>query len=141
MNKIILSIVSTAIIFGLGIYTLPNINLVIFVLIAYVLPVVANLIIHSTLKNKSLSFTASAAIMAGITTAGYYIFGRLLMNSPYFEDFIASGTSQLGELQVSIASNLVSIGQLVFVFLLNFGLLYLVQIMTKNNNKGDVRHA
>lgn len=114
--------------FGVASMRISKMGVLEFIILCQVIPLVFNALILKTGKgalteNKKLLFTCMTSL---INALFYVLFSKKFMLTPYFDSFVSSGNSSIGNLQVTVTDNLVSFSQICFVLLLNFVVSYLV---------------
>lgn len=135
--KILFSLIGTLVIYGGA--SLVNVHLSIVMLISsvYLLPLVVNLVLEYFIPVKRK--VVSIFTLSFITTIGYLIFGIIMMNHVDFATFVAENTVNAGEMYLRVEPNLISLAQLVFIFVLNFGVQYLFQMIRERGGMNHVR--
>lgn len=120
-------------------YLLSFLSVPLFLLVIYVLPLIANLIVYRRQKNtwKCLS----ALVLPTFSVASYLLFAYLTSLNGAWLDFVQSNTISDENMQLDIATNLFEPSQVLFIGLLFYGVSLAYHfISNKVSNKG-VKHA
>ncbi|MDR0921635.1 MAG: Msa family membrane protein [Lactobacillales bacterium] len=133
LKKILLSLVGTGVFYGTACLLNIKLSIVFLAILIYILPMVFNIIMELLYPAKKKY--QNDCIVAGITVIGYLVFGVTMMNQSGFSDYIVKNSVSAGDMYFSISSNLIHFPQLLFVFILNFGVLYLVQLFMEGKKK------
>ena len=134
-RKILLSLISTLIIFGTGIYLNVSMSLLMFAVISYVLPLMGNIVIDYYVQTENVLI--GSGIISTITTTGYAIFAILMENNINFDGFIRQHTYRSGNMTMGLEPELADMSQVIFVFALNLSVLYFIQYLSR----GDFSHV
>lgn len=127
-KKLLLGIGLNLLLFGSVLYT-KNISVLLFLGAIYIGPAVVNLI--SSRLNK---YQQPFYVLPLITTFIYGVVSYFLMQRAAFMDFVTMNSRNIGDLSIQINANLLGLGQLLFVFLINFGCIYLSYKLTRRND-------
>lgn len=133
LKLLIFSLMANMLLFGSSLFLIGSMSVILFLGLIYLMPICFNLIIYREKKTRNIVLSV---LLSLATTIGYCIFSYLFMEQPAFIEFVRSNTRDFGELSVSIQSNLLTFGQIFFVFILNFGAMYLFSKMV--GGKKDV---
>lgn len=112
--------------FFISVLCLKNISILLFLLAIYVLPAVVNVISSMKSKNKHTTY-----ILPLITTIYYTIFSYIFMQQPNFINFVSENSKTVGDLNIQINPNLLSLGPIIFVFLINISGIYLSKKLSR----------
>lgn len=124
-KKLLAGIVFNLMVFTAVLYT-KNITILLFIGGIYIVPAVVNLI-----SMKVTEYEYPIYLLPLITTITYGVFSYLLMQKQSFIDFVVNNSKEIGDISVQINGNLLGFGPLLFVFLINFSLIYLSYKLTR----------
>lgn len=116
-----------------GLASIGNTKLPILLLfgLIYVFPVCFNMYL---IKKKRESVTDLKIKLSISTTISYFIFGCVMMSQSNFNEYIIHNTLYMENAYIQISNNFIHITQLIFVFLLNFGFMSLIQLFGKEKH-------
>lgn len=134
-KKTMFIILGNIIIFSFGMIYNLNLGLLGFIILAYVSPLLINGIISFFGKEKN--HLKINLIYAGITTLCYFIFSIYFISRPEFKDFVSENSRETGNVSIQINTELANIDQLIFVFLLNFVVLFLIDLLKRKKGEND----
>lgn len=118
--------------FSIGIILTTKMSLLTFILIVYFFPIVINNIFNLILfKNRKIK---NYLITSLITTLCYFIFSLYFISHPNFNNFISENKKDTGNIIIEINSGLANIEQLIFVFLINFMSIFLLNLLLKKED-------
>ena len=134
-KKTVLIILANVLIFAFGIIYNLNLGLLGFIILAYVSPVIFNGII--SFFGKKRNHLKYNLIYSGITTICYFIFSLYFISRPDFSEFVSENSRKTGNVSIQINTELANIDQLIFVFLLNFVILFLIDLLKRKKDRND----
>ncbi|MBM7714032.1 hypothetical protein JOC94_001004 [Bacillus thermophilus] len=123
--KIFLSIVLNCITFGIASLLNIDISLLLLISLIYIIPVMYNLILEYMFPSNTNY--VSIFSLSLITTIFYFVFSLIIMSNPNFDLFIKKHTMTIGDIAIELSDDFSSLPQLLFVFLVNFSILFLYQ--------------
>lgn len=126
-KKVYLGAIINLLVFGLSLFLGAN-SILAFIILIYITPALINTVLIS--KENTLSKT----IMPTITTIIYCVFSYIFMNQGTFSSFVSANSKDIGELSIQINNNLLGIGQIIFVFLINFGAIYITNKLVRGES-------
>lgn len=134
-KKTILITLGNIIIFSFGVIYNLKLGLLGFIILAYISPLLFNGII--SFFGKKRNYLKYNLIYAGITTFCYFIFSIYFISRPGFSDFVSNNSRETGNVSIQINTELANIDQLIFVFLLNFVILFLIDLLKRKKDEND----
>lgn len=138
MKKIILALILNIIIFFISAMINTDMNLLLFILMIYVTPIILNNIINICIGDKSNLIML--ALMSLITTVCYFFFSIYFISRDTFVEFIERNQTETGNILIEIDKGFADLNQLLFVFLLNFIFLFIFNIFRKKEGKKYVKN-
>ncbi|WP_347300243.1 Msa family membrane protein [Dolosigranulum savutiense] len=133
MKKFLSSVVAMTIIFGITSLMNVSLPLVMLILLIYIIPLITNIFLN--IFFEGISQIIDAFILSIITTVGYVVFSVIFMNLPGFNHYLDQYNYQSDEMFFEIEQNFIALPQLLFVFILNFSILYLVDFIVEKRKK------
>nr|WP_257211757.1 MULTISPECIES: Msa family membrane protein [Staphylococcus] len=104
-------------------------------ILAYISPLLLNGIVNILGKERNrLKYNL---IYSGITTICYFIFSVYFISRPEFPEFVSENSRETGSVSIQINTELANIDQLIFVFLLNFVILFLIDLSKRKKGEND----
>lgn len=128
-KKIIISILANTLLFGTAVLLINKFTLLLFIGLIYIAPLIMNGIVYNSGNTIKMPWLFST-----MSTIGYCIFSYIFMNQVNtFENFITENSKMTGDLSIQIQDNLLNIGQVLFVFIINFGVIYISNKLVRRN--------
>ena len=121
---LILNILNYFVLFQL----MPDISVGVFFLICYIGPLLYNisLYIYSLSKNDN-SNNRDLILLPSLTTIAYTVSSLFIVRSGKYEFFMNNKAINTGSVSININDNLFSLSQVVILFILYFGILYITK--------------
>ncbi len=134
MKRILLSTLLVAVNFIALYFMAGHVNLLWFLVLLYVVPVLVNLSSLSKVK-KEVSFSKASqyiVLQTIMVCLIYIVFAYSFENSSAFAQFISSNTKNISDVaEIEVSSNFLSVGQVLFLGLVNISIQYLSLIRIK----------
>ena len=109
----------------LAYYGFGNITPFSFTIMFYVVPLVINAIFSAIYISKN-KITSGKIVSPILSTINYILLGFISQTSGLWEIFVNKYTVDAEEVNISIASSMITLSQIVFVVFLYFGINYLI---------------
>lgn len=106
--------------FGTAVLVTEKFTILLFMLLIYLAPMILNSALYNAQEVRRKPW-----LLPLITTAMYCGFSYLFIQQSNFAQFIAENSREVGSVLIRVQGNLLSAGQILFVFLINFGAVFL----------------
>lgn len=138
MKKVILlSVILNFVTFGIGILLNTSMNLTLLILITLVIPVVYNIVLSLRCTESTI---LKSTLLSFFTTVFYFIFSLYFISRPSFENFIDEHQKNTGTVNIEIDKGFADVDQLIFIFLLNFIFIYIINFLKNKGSKNVNNH-
>ncbi|MCJ0537653.1 Msa family membrane protein [Enterococcus cecorum] len=121
-------IIGNLLFFGIASIYNTRLPIIVLFMLIYVFPVIFNM---SLIKKNKKEMNNLKIALSIFTTICYFSFGIIMMSQPNFNEYISNNTLYMNDAYIEISRNFIHITQLIFVFLLNFGFMSLLQLFGK----------
>ncbi len=77
----------------------------------------------------------SMAMLSAVTTAAYGLFGYLAEVMEKIEEFVVLNSYDNSVIHITIDANINSFSNIIFIFLAQFGVLYIIRVVVNKNRR------
>lgn len=125
-------------------FIVNSINLFLFMLLLFILPIIINQFTLNFVRNKNDNYkhTVYIIFMTLFAMFAYSIFAIIFENSPSFLTFVDSNSTTASDaLEIEIADKLFTFSQVFTVGLINFAVLFLGEIRRVKKQKNQAQKS